>query len=187
MPSRDGLGCRLLLRINSVTRREALRSVGDALPTTRSPKTCCSASRCSATATSPLSLRAAGFRARAGRPQGLLRAAQALGARGDADPLSRGRTARPQPQFDAAIAVSPDALAVARPHAASHAGRAAGFPVDRHLAAGQCHAGSRAVDLLPMILAVAGGIWPLRRGIIFPLQPRCTALSRVSRSCRRSS
>jgi hypothetical protein len=39
--------------------------------------------------------------------------------------------------------------------------------------------------LLPMILAVAGGIWALRRGAIFHSQLKWTALSRASRFCRR--
>lgn len=145
MPSRDGWDAAFSCGSNSVTRREALRSIGDALPTDSITEDMLLS----------ISLLRNGYITRylcerlafGLAPEGLKAffVQRQRWARGAMQILFLA--AGPQPHPHAAVIVSAYALAYPKSHAAVDYRRAFGVPVDRRAAARQCDA--RSSVLLP--------------------------------------
>ena len=187
MPSRDAWDAAFCCGSNSVTRRAALRCIGDALPTT------------SITEDMLLSLallrngyitrylcERLAYRPGAGNLARVFCATSALGARRHADLIPGGGAAWAKSDFDATAAVSADALAVAKSDAVDHGRRAHRVYVDRYTAAGECDRGGN-----HLLLAAdgAGGrrrhMWSTRPGSISQSPHRCLGYFKASRFCPR--
>jgi cellulose synthase (UDP-forming) len=156
MPSRDGWNAAFCCGSNSVTRRAALRSVGDALPTESITEDMLFT----------ITLLRNGYIT---RYLCVLRAAAALGARRNANPLSRRRAIGSRPDIDAAASVPADPLVIAEPHARIGHYRPVGVPLDGSATAGQRHNGSHLVLSIADGAGCRGGYLGIRPAPVFSI------------------
>jgi len=113
MPARDGWDGAFCCGSNSVTRRAALRTVGDCLPTQSiTEDILLTLVLLRKGYVTRYSLRTAGNWPCAGKPWRVFRATATLGARRDPDPVSRRRAARPRTEPDASAPLLSDSLAL---------------------------------------------------------------------------
>ena len=178
MPSRDAWNAAFCCGSNSVTRRTALRAIGDAAADRSDYRGYAAEHGAVAQRLRhSLPMRAAGLRPGAGNRRSFLHPAPALGAGRNSNPLPRQRTVWSRFDTHAAAAVLADALANAGAQIVDHHPGPDRVPVDGHIAGVRCQHGRRACTISCRRSlrspAASGSMRPVR---IFHWLRRCKAL-----------